>query len=129
MAHGSGNRTVSTLVIRASTNFAMPSRLVNLGQFSGQADFKQNVVAGAAVTSDANGVGLEKALAGYANYINTTFIPGYCQNFGYEGERDLGCLNTYDANNLLFTDMTVNNAIDRQWNWMLCNEPFAYWQE
>lgn len=29
----------------------------------------------------------------------------------------------------MFRDYTVGNAIDRQWNWMLCNEPFGYWQE
>jgi hypothetical protein len=39
-------------------------------------DAIENVVAGAAITPDANGVGLEKALAGYANYVNTTIIPG-----------------------------------------------------
>jgi hypothetical protein len=39
-------------------------------------DAIENVAAGAAVTPNANGVGLEKALAGYANYVNTTIIPG-----------------------------------------------------
>lgn len=29
----------------------------------------------------------------------------------------------------MFRDYSVGNAIDRQWNWMLCNEPFGYWQE
>lgn len=38
-------------------------------------------------------------------------------------------MNTYNASNLLFTNRTVGNAIDRQWNWMLCNEPFDYWQD
>jgi hypothetical protein len=108
---------------------AIQVRFVLCINFLALANLKQNVVAGAAVTPDANGVGLEKALTGYANWVNTTLIPGYCQNYGWEGERDLGCMNTYDANNTLFTDMTVGNPIDRQWNWMLCNEPFAYWQE
>ncbi|KAH8817396.1 peptidase S28 [Xylogone sp. PMI_703] len=92
-------------------------------------DAIENVEAGAAVTPDENGVGLEKALAGYANWVNTTFIPGYCQGFGYEDERELACMNTYDPENKIFTDYTVGNTIDRQWNWMLCNEPFAYWQD
>jgi hypothetical protein len=39
------------------------------------------------------------------------------------------CMNTYNANNTMFTNRTVGNPIDRQWNWMLCNEPFAYWQD
>ncbi|RFU32281.1 hypothetical protein B7463_g4069, partial [Scytalidium lignicola] len=92
-------------------------------------DAIENVEAGAAVTPNANGVGLEKALAGYANWVNTTLIPGYCQGYGYEDERELACLDTYNASSLLFTDYTVGNAIDRQWNWMLCNEPFDYWQD
>lgn len=25
--------------------------------------------------------------------------------------------------------MSVDNAIDRQWQWFLCNEPFAFWQD
>lgn len=91
-------------------------------------DAIENVAAGAATTPDANGVGLEKALSGYANWVNTTLIPGFCQQYGYEDERELACMDTYDANNLIFTDRTVGNTIDRQWNWMLCNEPFDYWQ-
>jgi hypothetical protein len=81
------------------------------------------------VTPGSDGVGLEKALEGYANWTNNVLIPGYCQTYGYENERDLTCFNTYDASNLEFTNLTVGNAIDRQWNWMLCNEPFDYWQE
>jgi hypothetical protein len=90
---------------------------------------RQGVEAGAAVTPGPEGVGLEKALEGYANWVNTTLIPGYCQGYGWTGERDLGCFDTYNASSTLFTDLTVGNAIDRQWNWMLCNEPFDYWQE
>lgn len=43
-------------------------------------DAIENVTAGAAVTPGANGVGLETALAGYANWVNNTVIPGceYC---------------------------------------------------
>jgi hypothetical protein len=52
-----------------------------------------------------------------------------CQTYGYTDERETACMDTYNASNLVFTDYTVGNAIDRQWNWMLCNEPFDYWQE
>lgn len=86
----------------------------------------QNVVAGAAVTPDEKGVGLQKALAGYAQWVNETMIPGYCQGYGYEGVRETACMDTYDPNNKIFTDHSVNNTIYRQWQWMLCNEPFAY---
>ena len=52
-----------------------------------------------------------------------------CQAYGYTDEYETACMNTYDPTNLIFTNYTVGNPIDRQWNWMLCNEPFAYWQE
>lgn len=39
-------------------------------------DAIEGVEAGAAVTPDADGVGLTKALAGYANWVNTTVLPG-----------------------------------------------------
>lgn len=38
-------------------------------------DAIENVAAGAKVTPDASGVGLETALAGYANWVNTTIVP------------------------------------------------------
>ena len=36
---------------------------------------------------------------------------------------------TYDSSSPFFTDTSLSNVIDRQWNWMLCNEPFGYWQD
>ena len=36
---------------------------------------------------------------------------------------DLGCFDTYNASNPMFTDVTLANTIDRQWQWFLCNEP------
>ncbi|KAG9235889.1 putative serine protease K12H4.7 [Amylocarpus encephaloides] len=92
-------------------------------------DAIENVTAGAAITPDANGVGLETALEGYAKWSKEVLIPGYCQNYGYKDANTLECMNTYNSSNLLFTDRTVGNAIDLQWQWMLCNEPFAYWQD
>ena len=42
-------------------------------------------------------------------------------------------MNTYDPENLMFSSTNITDpaviAIDRQWNWMLCNEPFDYWQD
>ncbi|KAF7935655.1 hypothetical protein BELL_0103g00180 [Botrytis elliptica] len=90
-------------------------------------DAIENVTAGAAVTPDANGVGLTTALEGYAKWTKS-YIPGYCEGFGYAAN-DTSCFDTHDFNNLMFRDYSVGNAIDRQWNWMLCNEPFGYWQD
>ncbi|RDL39517.1 putative serine protease K12H4.7 [Venustampulla echinocandica] len=92
-------------------------------------DAIENVTAGAAVTPDANGVGLETALAGYANWTKSELIPGYCRNFGYQNLLDTGCMDTYNPKNLIFTDRSVDNKADLQWQWMLCNEPFGYWQD
>jgi hypothetical protein len=44
-------------------------------------DAIEGVEAGAAVTPDANGVGLEKALANYAYWVNATLLPGCRQCF------------------------------------------------
>ncbi|PVH89666.1 putative serine protease K12H4.7 [Cadophora sp. DSE1049] len=92
-------------------------------------DAIENVKAGAAVTPDANGVGLAKALPAYAKWVNETFIPGFCQGYGYEDERETKCMDTYDSTNIFFTNRAVDNDIDLQWQWMLCNEPFGYWQD
>lgn len=29
----------------------------------------------------------------------------------------------------MYRDLSLDNPIDRQWNWLLCNEPFKYWQD
>ncbi|CAG8956180.1 hypothetical protein HYFRA_00012097 [Hymenoscyphus fraxineus] len=92
-------------------------------------DAIENVVAGAAVTPDANGVGLEAALEGYAKWSNEVLIPGYCENYGFEGEYNIECMDTYNATNLQYTNRAVDNIWNLQWNWMLCNEPFGYWQD
>ena len=78
----------------------------------------------------AGGVGLEKALSGYADWFNGTFLPGYCASFGYTtDDYDISCLDTYNASNPIFTDISLSNTVDRQWEWFLCNEPFGYWQD
>jgi hypothetical protein len=92
-------------------------------------DAVENAVLGSDTTTPATGVGLDLALTGYANWIKNSILPGYCTGYGYSNPTDLSCLNTYDTNNTLYTDYTVGNPWDRQWDWFLCNEPFAYWQE
>lgn len=80
-----------------------------------------------------DGVGVQKALQGYATWFSTVFLPDYCyETFGYsdfQGTYNTACFNTYNASSPLFTDTSLSNTIDRQWNWMLCNEPFGYWQD
>jgi hypothetical protein len=38
------------------------------------------------------------------------------------------CFNTYNPSSPLFTDTTPSNAMNRQWVWMTCNEPFGNWE-
>ena len=75
------------------------------------------------------GTDLQISLDGYANFVKEAVIPDFCSGFGYTEPNSLGCFDTHNKNNLIFTDRTVYNNIDRQWQWMLCNEPFGWWQE
>ncbi|KAJ4415500.1 hypothetical protein N0V82_007302 [Gnomoniopsis sp. IMI 355080] len=80
----------------------------------------------------AEGVGLEKALDGYSKWVSEYLVPDYCASYGYDdwtAADDLGCFDTYNASSPFYTDRSVDNAVDLQWDWFLCNEPFAYWQD
>ncbi|KAK3291587.1 peptidase S28 [Chaetomium fimeti] len=79
----------------------------------------------------ARGVGLTKALEGYAKFVREEVIPGYCENSGYpewEGELNTGCFQNSNPSNPAYKDLSPDNWVNRQWNWMLCNEPFEWWQ-
>ncbi|OAA59764.1 Peptidase S28 [Niveomyces insectorum RCEF 264] len=60
------------------------------------------------------------------------FLPGWCYDkFSYDewkAPASAGCLDSYNLSSPLYTDRAVNNSANVQWYWMLCNEPFAYWQ-
>ncbi|OMP83342.1 putative serine protease K12H4.7 [Diplodia seriata] len=92
-----------------------------------------NSTTNSTVTSpSADGVGLEKALDGYAAWAREVLVPGYCASYGYDewtADDDVGCFDTYDATSPIYTDRSVDNAANRQWNWFLCNEPFDFWQD
>lgn len=64
---------------------------------------------------DENGVGLQKALAGYARFINPSGGAGCTSN----------CFNSRDASSSTYTDTSLSNEVDRQWTWLLCNEPLG----
>ena len=55
-----------------------------------------------------------------------------CAGYGYDvwsSDDSLGCFDSYNASSPIYTDLSVDNVADRQWEWMLCNEPFAFWQD
>lgn len=89
--------------------------------FFAMCDAVENVGSGSSSIPGAGGVGLTKALAGYAHWFNSTFLPNYCSStFGYpefSGTYNTKCFDTYDANSPLFTDTTLDNTADRAWMW------------
>jgi hypothetical protein len=42
---------------------------------------------------------------------------------GWKGRFNTGCFDSLNPSNPAYHDLTVNNWANRQWNWMLCNEP------
>ncbi|QSZ37115.1 hypothetical protein DSL72_009208 [Monilinia vaccinii-corymbosi] len=98
----------------------------NYSSFYQWCDAIENVTAGAAVTPDANGVGLATAIEGYASWVRDN-LAGACTGLA-NGTDPNACFDTHDFNNQQFRDYSVNNEFDRQWTWMLCNEPFQWWQ-
>jgi len=50
-----------------------------------------------------------------------------CTSYGYD-EYDFGCYDSYDPNSKFYTDITIDNISNRQWMWLLCNEPLSFWQ-
>ncbi|KAL2022241.1 hypothetical protein VTK56DRAFT_5851 [Thermocarpiscus australiensis] len=80
----------------------------------------------------AKGVGLTKALEGYAKYMKEQVIPGFCEAAGYpewQGKYNVGCFQNQNASNVAYRDLSPSNWVNRQWMWMLCNEPFEWWQD
>ncbi|KAM7191978.1 hypothetical protein V8F20_009102 [Naviculisporaceae sp. PSN 640] len=77
------------------------------------------------------GVGLTKALDGYARFVREKIIPGYCQNSPYlewQGVNNTGCFENLNPDNPVYRDLSSDNWGNRQWSWLVCNEPFEWWQ-
>jgi hypothetical protein len=85
---------------------------------------------------------LKKALLGYAQWwteyefpgcklpswrnIEGTDIPEDCEGYGYSefnGTYNTECFKALDSQNVVYKDLSVSNAVNRQWMWLLCNEP------
>ncbi|KAK3935105.1 peptidase S28 [Diplogelasinospora grovesii] len=78
------------------------------------------------------GVGQCKALEGYAKWFTEVLLPGYCEPAGYpdwQGTYNTGCFQSQNSSNPAYHDLTLGNFANRQWNWLLCNEPFEWWQD
>ena len=95
-----------------------------LTTFNGTVKYPTNFTAGP------EGVGLQKALQGYATWFKTWKLPGFCEKSFkyYEGRYNTECFDNMNASNPMFKDISVRNQAKRQWKWLLCNEPFGAWQ-
>ncbi|KAK1982254.1 serine carboxypeptidase S28 [Colletotrichum cereale] len=79
----------------------------------------------------ADGVGLSKALDNFSKWWLAKMIPGTCAAYGYEEWKDpssVACFDSYNETSPVYKDWTAENPFGRTWYWMLCNEPFFYWQ-
>ncbi|KAG9045422.1 hypothetical protein FS837_006332 [Tulasnella sp. UAMH 9824] len=67
------------------------------------------------VEESSKGVGMPTALNNFANYIKDAVAP--C-DYGQGGS----CLSTYDYSTEFYKNLFVDNGVNRQWYWMVCNE-------
>ncbi|KID86422.1 serine peptidase [Metarhizium guizhouense ARSEF 977] len=75
------------------------------------------------------GVGTSKALDGFAKWSKEVYLPAACAEFGYWADNNTAaCMDMNNKDNPMYTDLSVNNTVNRQWYWLLCNEPFEWWQ-
>ncbi|KAM7197563.1 serine-type peptidase-like protein [Rhypophila sp. PSN 637] len=75
----------------------------------------------------ADGVELKKALDGFARYLKDE-LQGSCGGSYAAWEGTQNCWDTQDEYSPRYTDLSVDNPVNRQWMWLLCNEPFEWWQ-
>ncbi|KAJ5826037.1 hypothetical protein N7474_003175 [Penicillium riverlandense] len=98
--------------------------------YSGFYEFCDYIENANSTVAGPDGVGLHKALHGYSEWFKNVYFPGSCASYGYWSDNyTTACYNTHDPDSPIYTDLSVNNTVDRQWEWFLCNEPFFYWQD
>ncbi|KAJ4411335.1 hypothetical protein N0V82_009024 [Gnomoniopsis sp. IMI 355080] len=93
-----------------------------------------NVAVPGATVPGSDGVGLEKALANYANWYKAESLPGSCASFNvpeWSDPMNVQCFDSYNATSPFYTDKTPNDVINQQlgvqWVWMQCNQPMAWY--
>lgn len=115
-------------------------------------DYIENVEPGSTSTTlpGASGVGVTKALAGYARWLTQAILPNresipsslslsyslltaaVCAEFGYadfQGTYNTQCLRNTNASSSMYLDISPGNLISRQYWWLLCNDPLAWFQD
>ncbi|KAL3959550.1 hypothetical protein ACCO45_004667 [Purpureocillium lilacinum] len=96
------------------------------GPIQRMCDYIENVWPGSNATAPgADGVGQCKAIKGFAKWSREILIPGSCASFGYwKDNNTVACYDSYNTELASYTDTSVNNTVNRQWMWYLCNEPY-----
>ncbi|KAK3349774.1 serine-type peptidase-like protein [Lasiosphaeria hispida] len=113
-----------------STQF-YTSTLLKSNPFYDFCDHIENVELNSGPVPGAEGIGLPRALNGYAKWFTEQYLPGFCESTdypSYRGRNNTRCFALTDPTNPIYHDIAAANVADRQWQWMLCNEPFEYWQ-
>ncbi|ATY65732.1 serine protease [Cordyceps militaris] len=81
---------------------------------------------------DEHGVGACAAAAGLARWFREVRVPGNCaRNWSdyWKGDNaTVACWDTHNSTSPYFTDRSLRNKWNLQWQWMSCNEPFQQWQ-
>lgn len=72
-----------------------------------------------------DGVGTCKAFAGLAKWFREVHVPGGCQSISYwkNDSNTIACWDSHNMDSPFYTDRSVWNQWNIQWQWMLCNEP------
>ncbi|KAG5962519.1 hypothetical protein E4U58_003850 [Claviceps cyperi] len=77
------------------------------------------------------GVRLNKALDSFTRWTKEKLIPNKCNGYPYWANQDNYSVECFDHNspqNPMFHDTSVENWVNRQWEWIICNEPYECWQ-
>ena len=59
-------------------------------------------------------------------------LPHLCESFGladFQGTYNTGCLQNLNASSAMYRDISPTNMISRQFWWLVCNEPLAWFQD
>lgn len=98
------------LILSNGPQLWLSNQMYQNGGFFGFCDAIENASSGNIPGAD--GVGLDKALSGYAAWVKE-YYP--CNSSG--------CYSTQDASNSQYTNTSVGNSGEfRQWEWLLCNQ-------
>ena len=91
---------------------------VGISEFMVFCEALEGVPAGQ-VSPTTSGIGLAAALPNFASYVAST-----------QGCSAPDCYDSYNVNQYIYTNTQLDTGViaGRQWQWMLCNEAFGFWQ-